>query len=109
MRRRTIVLAGGLVAAAAAIGTGVAVAGGGDDDERPITGDALRRASAAALAHAGAGRVTATEVGDEESVYEVEVTLEDGRTLDVQLDESFRVVGDEVDGEDESGDDEADR
>ena len=45
MRRRTVMLAGGL-ALALAVGTGVAVAGG-DDDERPITGDALRRASTA--------------------------------------------------------------
>ena len=109
MRRRTVLLAGGLVAAAAAVGAGVAVAGG-DDDERPITGDALRRASAAALAHTGEGRVTETEAGDEESLYEVEVTLDDGRKVDVQLDESFRVVGDEVDEADDdgSGDDESD-
>ena len=59
----------------------------------PITGPDLDAASAAALAYLGEGRVTATEVGDEESYYEVEVTLDDGRQVDVQLDESFIVVG----------------
>jgi hypothetical protein len=52
--------------------------------------------------------VTETEVGDEESLYEVEVTLDDGTQVDVQLDEDFNVVGDESDGagEDEGpGDD----
>ena len=43
---------------------------------------------------------------DEESKYEVEVTLEDGTQVDVQLDEDFQVVGTESDGtEDESGSD----
>ena len=59
----------------------------------PITGPDLETASSAALDHLGEGRVTATEVGDEESYYEVEVTLDSGRQIDVQLDESFVVVG----------------
>ena len=44
------------------------------------------------LAHLGAGNVTDTEVGDEESYYEVEVTLETGQEIDVQLDRAFAVV-----------------
>ncbi len=59
----------------------------------PIVGPDLERASKAALDHLGEGRVTATEVGDEESYYEVEVTLDDGRQVDVQLNESFEFVG----------------
>lgn len=76
------------------------------DSETPIPGPDIERASAAAIAHLGGGRVTDTEVGDEESYYEVEVTLEDGRQVDVQLDENFNVVGIEDDGpgEEESGD-----
>ena len=58
-----------------------------------ISDDALTRAGEAALAATGGGRVTGTEVGDEESYYEVEVTLDDGRQVDVQVDESFAVVG----------------
>ena len=76
---------------------GVAAAGGGDDSEAPITGSALDKAKAAALEHTGGGRVSETEVGDEESLYEVEVTKADGSQVDVQLDENFAVVGDKTD------------
>jgi len=95
-----------LVVAAVA---GVAVTGAvGGDDDQPITGAALDRASAAALAHTGGGRVTETETGDEESLYEVEVTLDDGTQVDVQLDADFNVVGDKVDHEDTDTDDTTD-
>ena len=105
MRKRTKITVAGIAALAlAAGGVGVATAGdGGDDAEAPITGTALDRASAAALEHTGGGRVTDTEVGDEESLYEVEVTRDDGSQVDVQLDSGFGVVGDEAErgGEDE--------
>jgi uncharacterized membrane protein YkoI len=101
MTRRTKYILGGAAVAAVAIGSGVgfAVAQSGDDDDAPaISGAALTKASAAALAHTGGGRVTGTEVGDEESYYEVEVTLDDGTQIDVQLDKSFHVVSDKNDG-----------
>jgi uncharacterized membrane protein YkoI len=86
------------VAVAAAVGTGIAVASSNDDgNETPITGSALRRASDSALEHTGGGTVTGTEVGDEESYYEVEVTREDGSQVDVQLDHDFNVVSGEGD------------
>lgn len=101
MKHRIKLLIGGTaLVAAATLGTGVAIAGsGGDDDatERPITGEARTRAEAAALASTGGGRVTATEEGDEESVYEVEVTRDDGSQVDVQLDRDFSVVGTKAD------------
>ena len=86
------------------IGAGLAVAATAEDDGsgEPITGDALARASETALVHAGGGRVTGTEVDDEESYYEVEVTLDDGTQIDVQLDENFTVVSDTTDQEDSS-------
>ena len=59
----------------------------------PITGPDLDRASAVALEVTGEGRVSDTEIGDEESYYEVEVTLDDGSEVDVQLDEDFNFVG----------------
>ncbi len=67
----------------------------GDDDatDRPISGRPLERASAAALAHTGGGKVTETEVGDEEGAFEVEVTRADGSQVDVHLDSGFRVLG----------------
>lgn len=96
----------GTVGLVAAGGTGAAIAVGGDDDasDRPIEGDALRQAERAALAETGGGTVTETEVDDEESYYEVEVILEDGSQVDVQLDRDFQVVGSEADDESESGD-----
>lgn len=106
-RAKMLIVAG--VVAVAGIGTGVAVAVGGDDNEAPITGSALDRAKAAALDHVGEGRVTDTEVGDEESYYEVEVTLDDGSEVDVQLDEDFKVVGEEAeDRPDDEPEDEKD-
>jgi uncharacterized membrane protein YkoI len=100
MRRRiiiTTITAGALIAGGAAI----AGAAGGDDDatERAISGSALEKAKAAALADTP-GHVTGTEVGDEESYYEVEVTREDGSQVDVQLDRDFNVVSSATDHED---------
>jgi uncharacterized membrane protein YkoI len=100
MRKRTIIIIT-TVAALAAGGTAIA-AGARDDDatERPISGDALEKAKAAALGDTP-GRVTGTEVGDEESLYEVEVTRPDGSQADIQLDREFRVVSSATDHENE--------
>ena len=104
MRRRTKIMIGAaaVVGAASLLGGALAPASGGDgsdpgETETPITGAALEQASAAALAHTGGGTVTGTEVGDEESYYEVEVTFADGSQVDVQLDEGFAVVGSDAD------------
>ncbi|MGQ0825540.1 MAG: PepSY domain-containing protein [Actinomycetota bacterium] len=110
MQRRAKWISAGIAGAAIlAGGGGIAVAAsGGDDNEAPISGSALERASSAALEHTGGGRVTETEVGDEESYYEVEVTLDDGRQVEVQLDERFNVVGssaDEADDDEDGADD----
>ena len=111
-KRKKFVIVGASIAALAAGGAGVAAAtgtvGGDDDDasDQPITGSALDQAEAAALEHTGEGTVTETETGDEESFYEVEVTLDDGSQVDVQLDRDFQVVGSEADHEDDgAGDD----
>jgi uncharacterized membrane protein YkoI len=99
--KRKLAVAAALVVGAGAASGGAAIAAGGDDDgtDSPITGSALDHATAAALEHTGGGRVTGTEVGDEESYYEVEVTLDGGRQVDVQLDKSFNVVSSEGDRE----------
>jgi uncharacterized membrane protein YkoI len=99
---KRIVIALAAVAALGAGGAAIATAaGGGDDDksEKAISGATLDRASTAALAHTGGGEVTDTEVGDEESYYEVEVTRADGSQVDVQLDRDFKVVGAEGDND----------
>ena len=90
--RRKAAIATAIGAAVLGTGAGMAYAGAREEPQTPITGDALTRASAAALAEVGGGRVSETEVGDEDSRYEVEVTKADGSQVDVQLDESFKVV-----------------
>ena len=102
-------IAGGAIAAVLVGGTtGLAIASAGDDDQ-PLTGSALDQASAAALEHTGGGTVIETEVGDDGAAYGVEVRLPDGRVVEVQLDESFQVIGQERDddtaGEQEGQDD----
>ncbi len=91
-RRKIAVVAGVATVLAGSAGVAAASSGGDGEPETAITGDALTRASEAALAATGGGRVTGTEVGDEDSYYEVEVTREDGSQVDVQLDSSFAVV-----------------
>jgi hypothetical protein len=104
MKRTTKIVAGGAFAAVVAGGAGVAAAAGGSGEgpDQPIVGEALQRAEDAALAATGGGRVTGTEVRDEESYYEVEVTSDDGRQVDVQLDRDFAVV--ETMSDSETGD-----
>ncbi len=93
MTRRTTIIIGATAAAVAGVAIAGTVGARHGENEQPITGDALVRATEAALAHTGGGSVTGTEVGDEDSLYEVEVTLDDGSQVDVQLDEAFQVVG----------------
>ena len=103
---KATLIAAAIVALAGA-GAGIAAATGDDDaTDTPIRGDALDRAGAAALQHTGGGRVTETEVGDEEGYYEVEVTRADGSQVDVHLDREFKVRGAEAD-DDGAGDDES--
>ncbi len=106
MQKKTIIgTAVGGAAVVAAVAGGITVASASDDGtETPITGEALDRATTAALDHLGEGTVTETEEGDEDSYYEVEVTLDDGRQVDVQLDREFNVVGSEDDGVGEDDD-----
>ena len=93
MARRSRIIVGAAVGAVAlAAGTGVVLATGAGDRAQPVTGPELEKASAAALEHTGGGRVTGTELQDEEGYYEIEVTKPDGRMVDVHLDRTFRVV-----------------
>ena len=100
---------GAIVAAAAIValavgGAAIAGAAGGDDDatDKAISGQALDRASAAALDATGGGKVTETEAGDEEGAYEIEVTRDDGSQVDVHLDSDFNVLS-QVDDDDSGG------
>ncbi|RHW23238.1 hypothetical protein D0Z08_30830 [Nocardioides immobilis] len=100
------VVGGVAVIAVAAGGSAYALTNDDDDEtERPIPAADLEQAEEAALAETGGGKVTDTEVDDEESKYEVEVTLDDGTQVDVQLDEDFQVVSSEADDESDDAND----
>lgn len=108
MNSRLIKIAAAVtVAAAVALGGAAwAIAGGGDDEGPGVTGPGADKAKAAALAHLGGGTANAVEREDEESAWEVEVTKSGGGTVDVQLDDSFKVVGVEGDTENDHESDE---
>jgi hypothetical protein len=96
MDRKTRWIGGGALAVALiGGGTGVAIATGGDD--RPLTGSALEKATAAALQHTGGGTVIQTEAGDDGAAYGVEIRLEEGRVVEIGLDANFQVIGRESD------------
>ena len=118
---RRWIASGATVAALVAAVTGTALAQAGEQDDVPVTGQALEQVTDAAIDHLGEGRVTDTEVEDDdaerddeddaepdeaevEGVYEVEVTLDDGRQVELELDEQFNVVGEELEDDDEDDD-----
>ena len=68
------------------------------DPSKPINGGALEKAKAAALDATGGGKVTGTEVRDEEGYYEVEVVRDDGSQVDVHLDRGFNLIDQSPDG-----------
>jgi hypothetical protein len=92
--RTMVVLAGTLVLTLSGGPSALTFTGSGprDDDAGAAGADALTLASATALTATGGSWATATEHGNEECYYEVHVTLDDGRQVDVHLDESFAVV-----------------
>lgn len=102
MKKRTKILVVGAAIGTAAVVPAIAQAGDdrseGSEIDVPVRGPDLARASEVAIDHLGGGSVTETEIDDEESYYEVEVILDDGRQVDVQLDKDFNVVGTEDDG-----------
>ena len=104
MRTKTKWIAGGALAAALMAGaTGVALGATDDHDEAPLTGEAFESATEAALADVGGGTVAGAESDD--GGYEVEIRREDGTSVEVTVDRDFEVVRREVDGPDDSDDD----
>jgi uncharacterized membrane protein YkoI len=82
---------------AAVLTAGLAIAAGGGDDDQPLTGSTRDRAVNAALDHTGGGTVLESEAGDDGAAYGVEIRLEDGSQVEVELDEDFNVIGQEAD------------
>ena len=104
--RRLLIIGGAVAALAAGAGTAVAVGGGdgdrGDDGERQATGSGADRARSAALAITKGGTANAVERDSENgATWEVEVTRPDGKTVDVRLDERYKLVIVESDSETE--------
>jgi hypothetical protein len=95
MTRKRIVIAA-VVSVLGSLSAGIAIAAGGDG-ETPVTGSALAKAGAAALEHTGGGTVTETETGDDGAAYGVEIRLDDGSQVEVNLDENFNVIGQAAD------------
>jgi hypothetical protein len=101
MQRRTRWIAAAGVAGALMVG-GVAAAAADGDSDQELTGSTRDRAVNAALAATGGGTVLETEAGDDGAAYGVEIRLADGRQVEVNLDQSFKVTGQEAD-EDKPG------
>jgi hypothetical protein len=98
MRSRWIaVVALTLAAVGGAAGVAYAATGGDGDSDRPLTGAALQRASAAALGVTGGGTVVDSETGDDGAAFGVEVRTPRGKQVEVSLDADFKVVGQEAD------------
>jgi uncharacterized membrane protein YkoI len=95
------VLLGLAVAMVVLAGAGVAYAAssGEDSSEQQATGPGIEKAKSIALDYTNGGRVTGTEIGDEEGYYEVEVIRGDGSQVDVHLDRDFNVLSTPADHE----------
>ncbi len=89
------------VAALAALALGgAALAGASNDASGAIPGDAKAKAEQAALAATHGGKVNQSELDNENgATYEVEVARTDGSQVDVRLDDAYKVVVIEPDGE----------
>ena len=102
MRKRVTIVVASIAALVALALGGAAIANARQgDDGAKLTGATLSRASAAALKATGGGEVNETEYDSEQgATYEVEVTKLNGSTVDVRLDDSYKVVAIEGDSED---------
>jgi uncharacterized membrane protein YkoI len=100
MTRRNRLIAILIALAAIGAGAGIVVANGtaeATDTDAPLVGTDLDRATEAALAHTGGGTVIESEVGDDGAAYGIEIRLDDGSVVEVNLDSSFAVIGSEAD------------
>ena len=99
MQRKTKWIAGGALVSTliiAGVGTSIAQQAASQSDQ-PLSGESYDKAVAAALEHTKGGTVTETETGDSGATYAVEVLLQDGRQVEVNLDENYKVTGEEAD------------
>jgi hypothetical protein len=107
-RGRKLVIVGATVVALGATGIGIAQAVGDDTDEQ-ATGPQADRAKRAAVEAMHAASAVAVERENENgTAWEVEVVMNDGRQVEVDLDQNFALVGAKSDdggpNEDRDGD-----
>ena len=101
---RKYVLVGGAIAALAAGGAGTAIATSGDD-EGGATGPGADQANAAALKMYPGSHANSVERDSENgATWEVEVAKPDGSTVDVRLDQNYKLVVAEADAGGQGGD-----
>lgn len=101
-KRRLKILAAAAAVVTLALGGGAIARATGtfDDGHQTLQGPEADRARAAALRATNGGTVNAVERDSENgATYEVEVTRDDGSTVDVRLDEAFNLVVIEGDSE----------
>jgi hypothetical protein len=99
-RSRKLLVLGGAILALIGAGGAITLAAGGDDTDEQATGPGVDQARRAALRVTGGGRANSVERDSEDgATWEVEVTRRDGRTVDVRLDEDYRLVVVEDDSE----------
>lgn len=107
MRKRMVLVAGGVALAGAVVAGGVAVAGDEGDDgpaSHSYTQEQADAATKAALEATGGGTANAVERDSEDgATWEVEVTEPDGDVVDVRLDADYQVLV--IEGDHESPDD----
>jgi hypothetical protein len=78
-----------------------------DEGDTSLSGPPAERAKEAALALTGGGTANAVERDSEDgATWEVEVARNDGSTVDVRLDENFKLVV--IEGDSEAGDSNSD-
>ena len=90
-RVRKIAVITGAVAALGAGGAAVAGAVGSDSGEN-ASGPGAARAEQAALAITGGKANSVERDGENGATWEVEVTKPDGQTVDVRLDQNYKLV-----------------
>ncbi len=105
MKKRTLIMGIGATVLVAGSATGVAVAtGGGDDGDETVSGPQADKATEAALGYTHGGQANSVERDSENgATWEVEVTKSDGTTVDVRLDENYKLVV--IEGDSENGGD----
>jgi hypothetical protein len=103
LKKKLLLGVAGAALIATTAGGAIAVAGSNDDDGPGVSGVEADRATAAGLEATGGGRANSVERDTEDgATWEVEVTTTDGRTVDVRLDDQYKVVV--VEGDSESSD-----